>query len=885
MGKILRKVGIWLLITCMLAVQMPFAYAEESHAEPTLSATEVTGQPGDTVDVSIVMYNNPGIVSMQLDVGYDSSVLTLVKVTDGGLIGSAVHSNNLTLCPYRLTWANDLATTNYTANGTIVTLTFTIAEDAAVGEYPVTVNYTKNNFEIFDCDANEVDFTTVPGSVIIAEKQCNHTSKTEVPSKSADCVNSGNNLYFVCSSCGLAFKADGVTETTVEEETIPALGHDLSDATCTEAAECQRDGCSHVEGEALGHSFTNYASNNDATCTGDGTKTAKCDRCDVTDTITDVGSTKGHDFADATCTAPKTCKVCGATEGDALGHSFTNYVSNNDATCTADGTKTAKCDHCDVTDTIADAGSVKGHDYTNASCTTPKTCKICGATEGDPLGHSFTNYVSNNDATCTADGTKTAKCDHCDVTDTITDVGSSKGHSYAATWSKGEDGHWHECSVCGDKTDFAAHDYGDGDVCVICEYERAHIHRLTLVPSADATCTTDGNVAYYTCSGCENWFEDASGSVMITDKTSVVIEALGHDLADATCTEAAKCQREGCGHVEGEALGHSFTNYVSNNNATCTEDGTKTAKCDRCDVTDTITDVGSAKGHNYADATCTAPKTCKVCGTTGGEPLGHSFTNYVSNNDATCTEDGTKTAKCDRCDVTDTITDVGSAKGHDFADATCIAPKTCKVCGATEGDPLGHSYASSWSKGEDGHWHECFACGDKTDFAAHDYDNGDKCIVCEYERAHIHRLTLVSAVDATCTTDGNVAYYTCSGCENWFEDAAGSIVIPDKTSVVVAALGHDMSEATCTEAAYCQREGCDYTEGAALGHVDENADNKCDNCGVSMGGEQPTTPDKPTDDVPQTGDISKSMMWTVVLMLSIVGTIICVLFSKKKNMS
>ena len=45
------------------------------------------------------------------------------------------------------------------------------------------------------------------------------------------------------------------------------------------------------------------------------------------------------------------------------------------------------------------------------------------------------------------------------------------------------------------------------------------------------------------------------------------------------------------------------------------------------------------------------------------EKLGHSFTEYVSNNDATYTEDGTKTAQCDRCTITDTQIDVGSAFG------------------------------------------------------------------------------------------------------------------------------------------------------------------------------------------------------------------------------
>ena len=69
--------------------------------------------------------------------------------------------------------------------------------------------------------------------------------------------------------------------------------------------------------------------------------------------------------------------------------------------------------------------------------------------------HSFTNYVSNDDATCTEDGTKTAKCDHCDETDTIADEGSAKGHTWgdwvatkAPTLSE-EGEETRECSVCG----------------------------------------------------------------------------------------------------------------------------------------------------------------------------------------------------------------------------------------------------------------------------------------------------------------------------------------------------------------------------------------------------------------------------------------------------
>jgi hypothetical protein len=97
---------------------------------------------------------------------------------------------------------------------------------------------------------------------------------------------------------------------------------------------------------------------------------------------------------------------------------------------------------------------------------------------------------------------------------------------------------------------------------------------------------------------------------------------------------------------------------VSDGNATCTVDGTKTAQCDRCDVTDTVTDVDSA--------------------------LGHSFTNYVSDANATCTADGTKTAQCDRCDVTDTVIDTGSAKGHTEVNDSAVEA-TCTQTGLTQG--------------------------------------------------------------------------------------------------------------------------------------------------------------------------------------------------------
>ena len=165
-----------------------------------------------------------------------------------------------------------------------------------------------------------------------------------------------------------------------------------------------------------------------------------------------------------------------------------------------------------------------------------------------------------------------------------------------------------------------------------------------------ATCTGKG-VRTYTCS---------SSSHTRTED----IPALNHSFAgqayisdnNATCgqdgTKTIRCVRYGRGGCTekdtvvdtGSMLGHSFDEeaYVSDNNATCEQDGTKTAKCVRygtggCTETNTVTDTDSK--------------------------LGHLFENYVSNNDATYARDGTMTAKCvryDQCGKIHTIPDEGS---------------------------------------------------------------------------------------------------------------------------------------------------------------------------------------------------------------------------------
>ena len=138
-------------------------------------------------------------------------------------------------------------------------------------------------------------------------------------------------------------------------------------------------------------------------------------------------------------------------------------------------------------------------------------------------------------------------------------------------------------------------------------------------------------------------------SKTVTNPTGDFVWDSGTVTTPATCTEKGvrtyTCTSSS--HTKTEdipALNHSFDGqeYVSDNNATCEQDGTKTAKCVRygtggCTETDTVTDTDSK--------------------------LGHLFEDYVSNNDATYAHDGTKTAKCvryDQCGETHTMPDEGS---------------------------------------------------------------------------------------------------------------------------------------------------------------------------------------------------------------------------------
>ncbi|MBQ9355598.1 MAG: hypothetical protein IJT84_07980 [Clostridia bacterium] len=123
---------------------------------------------GNSINVTIALKNNPGIASAKLKVAYNSDVFALTNVTDGGILGTSVHKPQMA-SPYTLSWVNDTATVNFTANGTLATLTFAVDENAQTGNYPITVSYSYDDYDIYNVDVEPIRFAVVNGNIEVTD--------------------------------------------------------------------------------------------------------------------------------------------------------------------------------------------------------------------------------------------------------------------------------------------------------------------------------------------------------------------------------------------------------------------------------------------------------------------------------------------------------------------------------------------------------------------------------------------------------------------------------------------------------------------------------------------------------------------------------------------
>ena len=470
-------------------------------------------------------------------------------------------------------------------------------------------------------------------------------------------------------------------------------------------------------------------------------------------------------------------------------------------------------------------------------------------------------------ADCTNDAVyfKSCSCGEISTTETFTAAGTQLGHAWASDWSKDTDNHWKECSRCHEKKDEAAHDYGSDNICDTCGYDKTvpHTHNLTLVPAKAPTCTEKGNTAYYTCDGCDKWFEDATGASEITDKTSVILAATGHSASDWKSDNTdhwKECTVVGCGVIiEGSKAAHTAGEWIIDTPATATTSGSKHKECTVCGytmATETIPATGGGEhthsyGSEWKNDADNHWHECS-CGDKK-DTAAHTADEWIIDTPATATTSGSKHKECTVC-------------GYTMATETIPA---------TGGGEHTHSYGSEWKNDADNHWHEC-SCGDKKDTAAHTAGEWiidtpatattsgtkhKKCTVCGY----------TMTIETIPATGGE---HTHSYGSDWKNDATNhwhECSCRDKADKAA----HDFKWVVDKEATATQK-GSKHEE--------------CRVCGYKKAAVEipatgtPTEPGKPTDsDSPQTGDNSNMILWIALLFVSGGVVIGITVYSKKKK--
>ena len=360
----------------------------------------------------------------------------------------------------------------------------------------------------------------------------------------------GEKLY-TCTTCG-----------ATKTETIPGQPHEYnqmvileqylaSPATCTSPATyyfacvCGEKGSEVFSyGEAKGHTYSDQWSSNElqhwhaATCEHTGEK------IDVADHVWNPGQITTQPTATTKGVMTYTCSICGATKTEDVEpsqheHTFASTWAGN----TTYHWHPATCEHTNVVSGLGEHTWNEGVVTSVASHNTAGqklyTCTVCGIqkTETVPQTHTYNQQIASSaylasNATCTSPATYyySCTCGAKDTTRTFTS-GSALGHTASNTWGKDANYHWYVCSRCGARGELTAHTFNTSGSCTVCGYskEESHIHssHLSRVPAKAATCTQEGNTAYYICD-CGKWFSDSSTTSEITDQQSVVIPALGH---------------------------------------------------------------------------------------------------------------------------------------------------------------------------------------------------------------------------------------------------------------------------------------------------------------------------------------------------------------------
>ena len=361
-----------------------------------------------------------------------------------------------------------------------------------------------------------------------------------------------------------------------------------------------------------------------------------------------------------------------------------------------------------------------------------------------------------------------------------------------------------------------------------------HEHNLVFHEALSSTCENDGNIAYYECLDCGEFFTTKEANEKIEDKESVIIKATGHDIEfvdelQSTCTQKGYIEHytcKLCGKIYQDAegtvelrqedvlileTGHLNLVHIKRNEATCVKEGNiEYYECNDCNSI-FLDAQAQSEIENIKETIIPA--------------TGHTINIHISGTPATCTQDGLKEYyKCQNCPsyfydeqglnpITGSLTipKLGhKMTHHDKVDPDCvnngnIEYYSCERCNRNFNDEIGSNILENVilnAQGHDMNLHNavdstCTSTGNIMYYECNKCHNlykdiyGEELVLNVSVPKKDHDIVLVKETASTCEKDGNIEYYECSSCHSYFSDSQGSQIIEDKNNVVVPKLGHD----------------------------------------------------------------------------------------------
>ena len=651
----MKKILTFIIIIAMtLSLGVP-AFAA-TPATVTVASPTAAVNPGSTVDVAVTIANNPGMDVMKLKFSYDTAALTLKDIELGSVMG--ILTKNLDKAVALLEAAG---TANATGNGTLVTLKFEVKSTAAAGNY--TIGFLVS--DAVNRNEERVALTTQAGTVSVAAPVTTYTVKFNANGGTgtmADVTGVPAGAYTLPANgftapAGKQFKGwstgasgaviAGTTYNVTGDVTLYAIWEDKPH-THTYNTTWSTDETNHW------HECT-CGDKKDLAAHTDANEDHNCDVCGK--------KMSDHTGGTATCKDKATCTICGQKYGDLAAHNYKTEWSKD---------KNKHWHECSV---CGDKKDVAAHVDANKD----HNCDVCGKKMSDHTGGTAT---CKDKATCTICGQK---------------YGDLAAHNYKTEWSKDKNRHWHECSVCGDKKDEAAH-----------------------TPGAPATETTP-----QTCTICGYVIKAALGHTHNFNQKNTSETYLK---SAATCTKKAvyyyscTCGEKGTETFEsGDLAAHNYKTEWS-------KDSTK--HWHECSVCGNKKD--EAAHTPGAAATETTPQTCTTCGYVIKEAIGHVHSYTEKNTDAKYLKSA---ATC-------------TAKAVYYYSCSCGEKGTETF---ESGETLAHTWETKWANNDSKHWHECTVCKTKGDEADHAFEwkidkeatvteagaKHEECKVCGYKKTAI----------------------------------------------------------------------------------------------------------------------------------------------------